>query len=91
VKFSELNEMGLYDLKSLIYQLEGLNNAFYAYANNNLQGTDILDSKSRNTVFELIDAEETVISKTCEVADRLTEALEKFKPEECINDQNKQS
>lgn len=91
MKFSKLNEMGLYDLNSLIYQLRGLNQAFYAYADNKLQGTDILDFESRNTVFGLINAEETIIAKTHEVADRLTEALEKFKPEEYINDQNKQS
>ncbi len=91
MKFSELNEIGLYDLNSLIYQLRGLNQAFNAYADNKLQSTDILDFASKNTVFGLIDAEETIIAKTCEAADRLTEALENFEPEEYINDQNKQS
>lgn len=87
MKFSELNEMGLYDLNSLIRQLHGLSQAFYFYIDS--QDTGIPDPKLRkaaDTVFEIINAAETVIAQTCEVADRLTGALEKFEPE--VNSEN---
>lgn len=92
MKISILSDMKLYDLLSHIHQLQGLNKAFWAYVDAN--DTIILDPKLRaliDTVSEIIEAEETVLNQTKAVADEFIESIEKYDPEECTNDKNKQS
>ena len=92
MKISELADMGLYDLPCLIHQLQGVNKAFWAYVDAN--DTSISDSKLRalvDTVSELVDAEETLLNQTEAAADKFIEAIEKYEPEECKDDKNKQS
>lgn len=89
MKISVLNDMGLYDLLSLIHQLQGLNKAFYSHVDNN--DTGISDPKLRDlvdTVSELIDAEETLLNQAKITADNFIEAIENYKSEEYTDDKN---
>lgn len=89
MKISVLNDMGLYDLLSLIHQLQGLNKAFYSHVDNNDIG--ISDPKLRDlvdTVSELIDAEETLLNQAGITADKFIEAIENYKSEEYTDDKN---
>lgn len=92
MKISVLSDMKLYNLLSLIHQLQGLNKAFWTYVD--AKDTCITDPELRllvDTVSEIIEAEETVLNQTKAVADEFIESIEKYDPEECTNDKNKQS
>lgn len=74
-----LCEMGLYKLEDLLRQLQGFNKAFYAYVDSNDTGTS--DPKAREliaTVSNLINAEETIITKARTAADNFIDAIEHY-------------